>query len=143
VLARELVVAESSSGNVRLKPNLPVLGPRLGPRLPELRRALEEGRWEWEGAEVRVEGELLGEGEFLVEREAENEGFAFASDGELSVEIDPALDDELRLEGRVFDLTHAVNVLRKERGLDVSDRIRLEIPTADADVVEHYRERIA
>jgi isoleucyl-tRNA synthetase len=139
----ELVPAEGSGGGVRLKPNLPVLGPRLGKRLPELRRALEEGRWEWEGAEVRVEGELLGEDEFLVEREAENEGFAFASDGELSVEIDPALDDELRLEGRVFDLTHAVNVLRKERGLDVSDRIRLEIPTADADLVERYRERIA
>ena len=54
------------------------------------------------GRQVRVDGELLDEGEFLVEREAENEGFAFASDGELSVEIDPALDDELRLEGRVL-----------------------------------------
>ena len=140
---RELVPAEGSGGSVRLKPNLPVLGPRLGKRLPELRRALEEGRWEWEGDRVRVEGELLGEGEFLVEREAENDGFAFASDGELSVEIDPVLDDELRLEGRVFDLTHAVNVLRKERGLEVSDRIRLELPAADADLLERYRERIA
>ena len=128
---------------MRLKPNLPVLGPRLGQRLPELRRALEEGRWQWEGAQVRVDGELLAEGEFLVEREAENEGFAFASDGELSVEIDPVLDEELRLEGRVFDLTHAVNVLRKERGLEVSDRIRLELPAGDADLLELYRERIA
>ena len=140
---RELVPAEGSGGSVRLKPNLPVLGPRLGKRLPELRRALEDGRWEWEGDRVRVEGELLGEGEFLVEREAENDGFAFASDGELSVEIDLVLDDELRLEGRVFDLTHAVNVLRKERGLEVSDRIRLELPAADADLLERYRERIA
>jgi isoleucyl-tRNA synthetase len=140
---RELVPAEGSGGSFRLKPNLPVLGPRLGKRLPELRRALEEGRWEWEGDQVRVEGELLGEGEFLVGREAENEGFAFASDGELSVEIDPALDDDLRLEGRVYDLTHTVNVLRKERGLEVSDRIRLEIPAADADLLERYRERIA
>jgi len=139
---REVVVAESSA-KVRLKPNLPVLGPRLGQRLPELRRALEEGRWQWEGAQVRVDGELLAEGEFLVEREAENEGFAFASDGELSVEIDPVLDEELRLEGRVFDLTHAVNVLRKERGLEVSDRIRLELPAGDADLLELYRERIA
>jgi isoleucyl-tRNA synthetase len=140
---RELVPAEGSGGSVRLKPNLPVLGPRLGKRLPELRRALEEGRWEWEGDRVRVEGELLGEGEFLVEREAENDGFAFASDGELSVEIDLVLDDELRLEGRVFDLTHGVNVLRKERGLEVSDRIRLELPAADADLLVRYRERIA
>ena len=140
---RELVPAAGSGGSVRLKPNLPVLGPRLGKRLPELRRALEEGRWEWEGDRVRVEGELLGEGEFLVEREAENDGFAFASDGELSVEIDPVLDDELRLEGRVFELTHAVNVLRKERGLEVSDRIRLELGATDSDLLERYRERIA
>jgi isoleucyl-tRNA synthetase len=119
-----------------------VLGPRLGPRLPELRRALEEGRWEWEDGRVRVEGQLLEEGEFLVERQAANEGFAFASDGELSVEIDPQLDDDLRREGRLNDLTHAVNVLRKERGLDVTDRIRLIVPEADADLVERYADRI-
>jgi isoleucyl-tRNA synthetase len=139
---RELVVAEGGGGGVRLKPNLPVLGPRLGPRLPELRRALEQGRWEWEGAGVRVAGELLEEGEFLVEREAANEGFAFASDGQLSVEIDPELDDDLRREGRLYDLIHAVNVLRKERGLEVSDRIRLRVPAVDADLVERYRARI-
>jgi isoleucyl-tRNA synthetase len=119
-----------------------VLGPRLGKRLPDLRRALEEGRWEWDGRQVRVEDELLAEGEFLVERVAENEGFAFASDGELSVEIDPRLDDDLRLEGRLHDLTHAVNVLRKERGLEVSDRIRLTIPRADADLLERYVDRV-
>jgi hypothetical protein len=34
-------------------------------------------------------------------------------------------------------------VLRKERGLEVSDRIRLELPAADADLLERYRERIA
>ena len=60
-----------------------------------------------------------------------------------AVEIDPVLDDELRLEGRVFDLTHAVNVLRKERGLEVSDRIRLELAATDSDLLERYRERIA
>ena len=49
----------------------------------------------------------------------------------------------IRIEGRVFDLTHAVNVLRKERGLEVSDRIRLELPAADSDLLERYRERIA
>jgi len=47
------------------------------------------------------------------------------------------------IQGRVFDLTHAVNVLRKERGLEVSDRIRLELPAGDADLLELYRERIA
>jgi isoleucyl-tRNA synthetase len=139
---KEVVLTEGGGSRVRLKPNLPVLGPRLGPRLPELRRALEEGHWEWEGPAVRVAGELLGDGEFLVEREAENDGFAFASDGELSVEIDPALDDDLRREGRALDLTHAVNVLRRGRGLEVTDRIVLTVPEPDADLVDEFGERI-
>jgi hypothetical protein len=35
---------------------------------------------------------------------------------------------------------HEVNVLRKESGLEITDRIRLRIP--DADLVERYRDRI-
>ena len=135
---REVVLAEGGGSKLRLKPNLPVLGPRLGPKLPELRRALEAGEWEWEDGKVRVAGELLEEREVIVEREAENEGFTFASDGTVSVEIDPALDDDLRLEGRFYDLVHAVNALRKDRGLEVTDRIRLTLPRAEADVVERY-----
>ena len=111
------------------------LGPRLGARLPAIRKALEEERWEWEGQNVRVDGELLEEGEVLTDREAENDGFAFASDGDISVEIDPELDDELRLEGRVLDLTHAVNTMRKEQGLAITDRIVLTLPESDRDLL--------
>jgi isoleucyl-tRNA synthetase len=132
---KELALTGPSGKRVRLKPNLPVLGPRLGPRLPAIRKALEEERWEWEGENVRVDGELLVEGEVLTEREAENEGFAFASDGDMSVEIDPELDDELRLEGRVLDLTHAVNVMRREQGLEITDRIVLTLPESDRDLL--------
>ncbi len=141
---RDLIQGEGGGSRVRLKPNLPVLGPRLGPRLPELRRALEAGEWVWEGpGQVRVAGELLAENEYLVEREAENAGFAFASDGDLSVEIDPELDDELRAEGRALDLIHSANSLRKDRGLEVTDRIVLTVPDADAELLSPYGERIA
>jgi isoleucyl-tRNA synthetase len=139
---KELVSAEAVGSRVRVKPNLPVLGPRLGRRLPALGQALAEGRWAWEEGRVRVEGELLEEGEFLIERQAENEGFAFAADGDLSVEIDPELDDELLREGRLLDLVHAANVLRKDRGLEVTDRIVLTVPDADADLLDEYGERI-
>ena len=40
-------------------------------------------------------------------------------------------------EGRVYELIHAVNSLRKERGLELTDRIALTIPEADADLLEH------
>ena len=41
--------------------------------------------------------------------------------------IDPALDDELRAEGLARELVNRVQRLRKESGLDVTDRIRLAI----------------
>jgi hypothetical protein len=37
----------------------------------------------------------------------------------------------------VYDLVHAVNTLRKESGFELADRIRLTIPEADADLLEH------
>ena len=139
---KELAGSSTGGTRVKLKPNLPVLGPRLGSKLPALRRALEEGRWEREGEQIRVEGELLGPNEVLSEREAENEGFAFASDGDLSVEIDQELDDELLLEGRVLDLIHALNTLRREEGLELTDRIAVTVPASDSDLLAEHADWI-
>ena len=60
----------------------------------------------------------------------------------LGVALDTALDDELVREGRVQDLIHAVNNLRKVRGLAITDRIRLRIPRDDADLMA-WADRIA
>ena len=50
---------------------------------------------------------------------------------DLAVALDTTLDDELRLEARVNDLIRAVQQLRKDSGLEITDRIRLWIPDAD------------
>jgi hypothetical protein len=47
----------------------------------------------------------------------------------------------LLLEARLLDLVHEVNLLRKESGLAVTDRIELWVP--DGEVLERYRERLA
>ncbi|MGZ4388544.1 MAG: class I tRNA ligase family protein, partial [Gaiellaceae bacterium] len=122
---------------VRLKPNLPLLGPRLGKRLPEVRKALEEGRWHLEGEAVVAEGERLSPEEVLREREPVNEGWAVASDGGLAVELDAEVDAELQLEGRVLDRIRQLNELRKTEGLELTDRIRVFLPESDADLLEH------
>jgi isoleucyl-tRNA synthetase len=56
------------------------------------------------------------------------EGWAVAADDGLTVALDTALDDDLRLEADLYDLIRAVQVLRKDTGLQVTDRIRLWIP---------------
>ncbi|HEY6055049.1 MAG TPA: class I tRNA ligase family protein, partial [Gaiellaceae bacterium] len=122
---------------VRLKPNLPLLGPRLGKRLPAVRKALEEGRWHLEGEAVVAEDERLAPEEVLREREPVNEGWAVASEGELAVALDAEVDEELRLEGRVLDRIRQLNELRKQEGLELTDRIRVFLPDSDADLLEH------
>ena len=120
-----------AGATVRAKPNLKLLGPKLGAELPTVRSALTEGRFEQlaEG-KVRVEGRELEADEVFVERAAP-EGWALAEEGSLAVALDVRLDQELELEGRVYDLVHAVNTMRKEQGLELTDRIVLTLPDGD------------
>ena len=129
---------ETEAGRVRLKPNLPVLGPKLGPKLPAIRTALEDGRYELRDGVVLVEGESLGLDEVIQEREAVAEGWAVAADGDLSVELDTELDEGLEREGRVYDLIRSVNELRKDAGLELTDRIALTLPQSEADLLEEH-----
>ena len=39
--------------------------------------------------------------------------------------------------GRVLDLIHQLNTMRKEAGLELTDRIRVTLPQADADLLAH------
>jgi isoleucyl-tRNA synthetase len=135
-IADELRVKEIAFGDVeaselRVKPNLPVLGPKLGPALPEVRAALAEGRFEaLDDGRFQVNGHVLEPEEVLVERIGK-EGWAVATDGAVTVALDIRLDDELRLEARCNDLIRDIQLLRKESGLEISDRIRLWIPDED------------
>nr|MBA3844283.1 isoleucine--tRNA ligase [Actinomycetota bacterium] len=135
----EFGVVESSE--LRVKPNLPVLGPKLGAALRDVRERLLRGEFEDLGdGRFRVDGHVLGPNEVLVERVG-LAGWAVASDVGLTVALDTALDAELLLEGRLFDRIHEVNVLRKDSGLEITDRIRLWIP--DDDLRARHAERLS
>jgi isoleucyl-tRNA synthetase len=141
-IADELRVVEISFGVVdaselRVKPNLPVLGPKLGRDLAAVRAALESGDFvaRADGG-FEAAGHELSPDEVLVERRGK-EGYAVASSDGVTVALDMRLDDELRQRGRVYDLVHEVNSLRKELGLELTDRIELTIPERDADLLEH------
>jgi isoleucyl-tRNA synthetase len=121
---------------VRATAKLDLVGPRLGPNLPELRRLLGEGSFEVVDGSLRAGGFVLAPGEFSLDYTA-REGWAVAADDGLVVAIDLRLDDELRREGRVLDLIRAVQILRKEAGLDITDRIVLTVPEEDSDLLEH------
>jgi isoleucyl-tRNA synthetase len=138
----ELRVKEVEFGDVEatelaVKPNLPVLGPKLGNELGAVRAALQAGEFEeLPGGAIRAAGHELGPEEVLVERRGK-EGWKVAFQDGVTVALDTALDPELELEGRVLDLIHQLNSMRKDAGLELTDRIVVTLPERDSDLLEH------
>ena len=133
---KDVEQGELEAEELVVKPNLPVLGPRLGRELGAVRSALAAGEFERVNGGFRVAGHELGPEDVLVERRGK-EGWALASDDGVTVALDTRLDDELRLEGRVLDLIHALNSMRKDAGLELTDRIVVTLPAADSDLLAH------
>jgi len=122
---------------LRVKPHLPALGPKLGKELGAVRAALVAGEFEaLPDGGFRVAGHELAADEVLVERSGKK-GWAVASEDGVTVALETTLDAELELEGRVYDLIHRLNSLRKEEGLALTDRITVTLPDADADLLAH------
>jgi isoleucyl-tRNA synthetase len=134
----------------RLVPNFRALGPRFGRQAPAVAAAVREAdagelapRLQ---ASERVELEVpgvgpveLGPDEVGVAEEPVT-GWRVAREGGASVALDLAVTPELRLEGLARELVRAVQELRKDAGLKVSDRIELAVEASGevADAVEAH-----
>jgi isoleucyl-tRNA synthetase len=138
---KQVELGEVEAVELHVKPHLPALGPKLGKELGAVRAALAAGEFEeLDGGRFRVLGHELEPDEVLVERGGK-EGWAVASAEGVTVALDLTLDDELRLEGEVYDLIHHVNTLRKEQGFELSDRIVLTVPAESLKPHEDWIKR--
>ncbi len=135
---KEVAILESPGevAEMRAKPRLDLVGPRYGPNLPELRRLLAEGAFEVTNGTLRAGAYILSKGEFMLEY-APREGWEVKHEDEYVVGVDTRLDDELVAEGRVYDLIHSVQRLRRDAGLEVTDRIVLTISKEDEALLRH------
>ena len=133
---KEVAIAESPNevAELRATPKLDLVGPRYGPNLPELRRLLSEGSFEVSNGTLRAGAFVLGRGEFTLEY-SPRDGWAVEHGDDYVVAVDTRLDDELRLEGRVYDLIHTVQRLRRDAGLEITDRIVLTVTDAERDLL--------
>ena len=125
-----------------LKPNLKTLGPRLGKELGTMRQHLEQlnkqpekvvdllSQLEEKGS-VSVLGYDLSEADFLIERGPKDERL-IATERGVTVLLDTRLTPELVQEGLARELINRIQRLRKDSGLQVSDRIRLMIKAESA-----------
>ena len=71
--------------------------------------------------------------------------YVIASEGGLTVVLDITLDENLMQEGLLRELIRAIQVLRKESGLKIEQRIELDIVSFDDTinkVIEKYLDKI-
>jgi isoleucyl-tRNA synthetase len=123
-----------------LVPNFRTVGPRLGEAVKELKPALaaldsvaaadalEAGRAISVNLSTGV-FELSGEDVEL--RVKSQGGFAVSREGGEVIALDLTLNDELRRRGYLRDVVRQVQDLRKQTGLEVSDRIVLHLAGVD------------
>jgi isoleucyl-tRNA synthetase len=121
-------------------PNFRVVGPRLGEAVKELKPALAKvdsiglDHILDDGWTISVE---LSTGTFELGpddvelRVKSQEGFAVSRDGAEVVALDLTMNDDLRRRGYLRDVVRQVQDLRKNSGLDVSDRILLHLTGLD------------
>ena len=111
-----------------VKPNLQLLGPRLGPELPRLRKLLaaadphEIAVLVNGNRQVQLDGFSLEPNELLVET-SDKEGYASAMEAGYLVAIDTNLTPDLADEGMTRELVHLVQNMRRSAGFQISDRI--------------------
>ena len=118
------------------KANFKRLGKRLGKRMKTVAQAVsrldpEAVRRVVEGGSVEVEGEVLEGDDIAVQREP-LAGLVVESAGGITVALDTEIGEALLHEGLVRELINRVQALRKNAGLDVSDRISLRVQAEGA-----------
>jgi len=137
----ELSADMASLGTFELAVNPRLLGPRLGPRVQQVIRAVKAGEWtrSASGSGIMAAGIELSEGEYELRLAASDADSTAALPGNAGlVALDVLVTPELAAEGTARDVVRVVQQARRDAGLDVSDRIRLTIG-ADGGVADAVR----
>lgn len=123
----------------KIKPNFRKLGQQFGPKMKLVAAAINQLNQEQIG-ELEVNNayniDLEGEAVTLTLEDVEISfddipGWLVASENGTTVALDITITDELKKEGIARDLVNRIQNLRKDMGLDVQDKIRIQIEKKD------------
>ena len=139
VKAVELSSEPASLGRFELAVNPRVLGPRLGGQVQQVIRAVKAGSWTQAGDRVEAAGAVLEPGEYELKLAAADPDSTAALPGHAGlIALDLRVTPELAAEGTARDVVRIVQQARRDAGLAVSDRIRLDVG-ADGAVADAVR----
>ena len=120
-----------------VKPNFPILGKKIGKLIPLAQKTMQgfdrkqiltlagghKLKVEIGGEEVELEP-----ADVQIERKV-REGLAAGNEGELTVALDTALNDELLEEGLAREVINKINTMRRDMEFQVTDRVRICLQT--------------
>lgn len=136
---KEIDFSQDESQFIRLyaKPNLPVLGKRLGKEMGRYRKHIENLSSEQIASleaqdKVKIDDRDFTSEEILVFREA-IEGTNALSNRLISINVDCELDQDLISEGLAREVVNRIQKTRKDMNLNVADRIVISF-TADSNL---------
>jgi isoleucyl-tRNA synthetase len=154
VNVKELEYIEDTTGFLvkKIKPNFKTLGPKHGKQMKAISAAVaaftqrDISNMELSGkCNLTLEGETieltLDDVEILSE---DIPGWLVATEGKLTVALDVTLTSELIQEGIAREFINRIQNLRKESGLDVTDKIAIDIVKHDAiiDAINAHKQYI-
>ena len=135
VNVKEVELLDDAAGILikNIKPNFKVLGPKYGKNMRFVSQAVAQLTDEQINDIEKIgqlEIEVNGSKENLLLDEVEIstqdiEGWLVANQGNLTVALDVSINKDLRNEGIARELVNRIQNLRKESGLEVTDKIRL------------------
>ncbi len=141
VNVKEIELIDDTSGIVvkTIKPNFKLLGPRFGKDMKIISEAVQNlTQKDIETVEKQQEISLIINDKVVnlalseVEITSQDiEGWLVANQGGLTVALDITITDDLRMEGNARELVNRVQNLRKDSGLEVTDKITLVIQKND------------
>ncbi len=118
-----------------IKPDFKKLGPRFGKHMKQVAAAIREfdqaqiSALENEGHyELEINGEMQSIEASDVEIHTEDiPGWLVMSENKLTVALDIHIDEDLKSEGMARELVNRIQNLRKDSGLEVTDRIEVQL----------------
>ena len=124
--------------NVEYLPNFKTLGPKYGKDIKEIGNLIKNKSFEILDNGYKLANGDVVELEDVVVRYTSKSDCLVANDNEIVIKLDTTLTDELKQEGLAREIVRNIQDSRKGLGLEISDRIRVEIQSDLTDELLEY-----
>jgi len=151
VNVKEIQYIDDTSGLLvkKVKANFAKLGKQYGPKMKDVAAVItafdqseinaieKQGKLTKGGFDITLEDVLISSEDIP--------GWAVASEGGVTVALDITITEELKREGVARDFVNRIQNLRKEQGMDVLDKIAVEVETTNGftEALTEYKEYIS